>query len=87
MPIESNVVHAYYGDAPSWASTAAYLPLFGLTGAVSAFAQKKSRWLRGLLLALAVCCVMPVLCGAFALETNIATRWWYGVALMTTGLR
>ena len=33
MPIESNVVHAYYGDAPSWASTAAYLPVFGLTGA------------------------------------------------------
>ncbi|MFR6027392.1 MAG: YfhO family protein [Christensenellales bacterium] len=85
MPIESNVVHAYYGDAPSWASTAAYLPLFGLTGAVSAFAQKKSRWLRGLLLALAVCCVVPVLCGAFALETNISyTRWWYGLALMLT---
>ena len=85
MPIESNVVHAYYGDAPSWASTAAYPPLFGLTGAVSAFAQKKNRWLRGLLLALAVCCVVPVLCGAFALETNISyTRWWYGLALMLT---
>lgn len=32
MPIESNVVHAYYGDAPSWASTAAYLPLFRSDG-------------------------------------------------------
>ena len=85
MPIESNVVHAYYGDAPSWASTAAYLPMFGLTGVLSAFAQKKARWLKGLLLALAVCCVAPVLCGAFALETNIAyTRWWYSLALMLT---
>ena len=53
MPIESNVVHAYYGDAPSWASTAAYLPVFGLTGAVALFGQKKHRWLKGLLLALA----------------------------------
>ena len=85
MPIESNVVHAYYGDAPSWASTAAYLPVFGLTGAVALFGQKKHRWLKGLLLALAVCSAVPVLCGAFALETNVAyTRWWYGVALMTT---
>lgn len=42
MPIESNVVHAYYGDAGSWCSTAAYLPVFGMTGAaVFAFAQKK----------------------------------------------
>lgn len=37
------------------------------------------------MLALAVCCVVPVLCGAFALETNISyTRWWYGLALMLT---
>ena len=40
MPIESNVLHAYYGDADSWTSTAAYLPLFGATGtAVFAFAR------------------------------------------------
>ncbi|MFQ9448471.1 MAG: hypothetical protein ACLR4A_15025 [Christensenellales bacterium] len=40
---------------------------------------------QGPLLALAVCCVVPVLCGAFALETNISyTRWWYGLALMLT---
>ena len=85
MPIESNVVHAYYGDAPSWASTAAYLPLFGLTGVFAAFTQKKNRSLKGLLLTLAVCSAVPVLCGAFALETNIAyTRWWYGLALMET---
>ena len=85
MPIESNVVHAYYGDAPSWASTAAYLPMFGLTGVAAMFAQKNNRWLKGLLVALAVCSVVPVLCGAFALETNVGyTRWWYGVALMTT---
>ena len=86
MPIESNVVHAYYGDAGSWCSTAAYLPVFGMTGAaVFAFAQKKQRWLKALLLALLACSVVPVLCGAFALETNVGyTRWWYGLALMTT---
>lgn len=86
MPIESNVVHAYYGDAGSWCSTAAYLPVFGMTGAaVFAFAQKKQRWLKLLLLTLLICSAVPVLCGVFALETNVGyTRWWYGLALMTT---
>ena len=84
MPIESNVLHAYYGDAPSWCSTASYLPVFGLTGAVVfAFAQKAQRWLKALLAALLLCSVVPVLCGAFALFTNMAyTRWWYGLALL-----
>ncbi len=84
MPIESNVLHAYYGDAPSWSSTASYLPVFGLTGVtVFVLAQKAQRWLKALLAALAVCSVIPVLCGAFALFTNSAyTRWWYGLALM-----
>ncbi|MBQ4264518.1 MAG: YfhO family protein [Clostridia bacterium] len=84
MPIESNVLHAYYGDAPSWSSTACYLPLFGLTGsAVFAFVQKKQRWLRALLAALLTCSAIPVLCGTFALFTNVGyTRWWYGLALL-----
>lgn len=86
MPIESNVVHAYYGDAGSWCSTAAYLPVFGLTGAVVfAFAQKKQRWLKALLLALAAASCVPALCGLFALETNTGyTRWWYGLSLLLT---
>ena len=86
MPIESNVVHAYYGDAPSWSSTAAYLPLLGLTGTcVFAFAQKGNRWLKALLAALLLCSAVPVLCGAFALFTNTSyTRWWYGLVLLLT---
>ena len=86
MPIESNVLHAYYGDAPSWSSTAAYLPMLGLTGAAAfAFAQKKQRWLKALLLTLLFASAVPVLCGAFALFTNTAyTRWWYGLALLLT---
>ena len=86
MPIESNVVHAYYGDAPSWSSTACYLPVFGFTGAaVFLFAQRTQRWLKALLAALLIACAVPALCGAFALFTNIAyTRWWYGLALLLT---
>ena len=86
MPIESNVVHAYYGDAPSWSSTACYLPVFGFTGAaVFLFAQRTQRWLKALLAALLITCAVPALCGAFALFTNIAyTRWWYGLALLLT---
>ena len=84
MPIESNVLHAYYGDAPSWSSTACYLPVFGLTGcAVFAARSKGQRWLKALLAGLLVCSAIPVLSSAFALFTNSAyTRWWYGLALL-----
>ncbi|MBP3656778.1 MAG: YfhO family protein [Clostridia bacterium] len=84
MPIESNVVHAFYGDAYSWTSTACHLPALGLTGA-AVFASRRGHqgWLRALLMALLVCSAVPALCGAFALFTNLAyTRWWYGLALM-----
>ena len=86
MPIESSVVHAYYGDADSWCSTAAYLPVFGLTGVLAFLAAcKAQRWLKALLALLGVCSAVPALCGAFALFTNTAyTRWWYGLALMLT---
>lgn len=84
MPIESNVVHAYYGDAASWASTAAYLPVFGLTGAlVFAARSREQRWLKALLSVLLLASAVPLLGGAFALYTNTAyTRWWYGLSLM-----
>ncbi|MBP3427163.1 MAG: YfhO family protein [Clostridia bacterium] len=83
MPIESNVVHAFYGDAHSWSSTACHLPVLGMTGAAVLMGGRKHGWLRALLAALLVCSVVPVLCGAFALFTNVAyTRWWYGLALM-----
>jgi len=80
------VLHAYYGDAPSRSSTAAYLPMLGLTGAAAfAFAQKKQRWLKALLLTQLFASAVPALCGAFALFTNTAyTRWWYGLALLLT---
>ena len=86
MPIESGVVHAFYGDAPSWSSTACYLPMFGLTGAlVLLTVRRRHGWLKGLLGALALCSAVPALCGLFVLETNTAyTRWWYGLALMLT---
>jgi len=86
MPIESNVVHAFYGDAPSWCSTAAYLPVFGMTGAaVFLLAQKTQRWLKALTLSLLISSFIPVLCGAFALFTNVVyTRWWYGLVLLLT---
>ncbi|MBQ2948866.1 MAG: YfhO family protein [Clostridia bacterium] len=84
MPIESNVLHAYYGDAGSWCSTAAYLPAFGLTGAACFFFfQKKHRWLKALLGALLAASAVPALCGAFSLMTNTGyTRWWYGLSLL-----
>ncbi len=85
MPIESNVVHAFFGPADSWSSVAAYLPVFSLTGVFAFLAGKKMRWLKALLLALFLCSAAPVLCGAFSLFTSSSyTRWWYGLTLMTT---
>lgn len=85
MPIESGVVHAFYGTADSWSSNAAYLPVFSLTGVFAFFFTKKNRWLKALLCALLFASAVPLLCGAFALFTNASyTRWWYGLALMTT---
>ena len=82
MPIESGVVHAWYGTAQSWSSTAAYLPAFGMTGAlVFMKAPRRQRWLRALLLLLLAASCVPALSGAFALWTNLGyTRWWYGLA-------
>lgn len=84
MPIESGVVHAWYGDAPSWSSCAACLPVFGLTGtAVFLSSPGRERWLRRLLALLALCSCVPVLCGAFALWSNLDyTRWWYGLSAL-----
>lgn len=89
MPIESNVVHAFYGRSGSWCSTAAYLPAFGMTGVAVFLADfrsdGKNNWLRSLLLLLLACSFVPALCGAFALFSNSAyTRWWYGLSLMAT---
>ncbi len=86
MPIESNVVHAYYGDAASWSSTACYLPAFGLTGALVLFGTRRAHgWLKALLCVLFVFCAVPALCGLFVLETNTNyTRWWYALALLLT---
>ena len=60
------------------------MPVFGLTGAfVFVVTSKKERWLKALLAALLACSTVPVLCGAFALFTNVNyTRWWYGLALL-----
>ena len=88
MPIESNVVHAFYGQAASWSSTAAWLPLFGAAGTCAFFLSGRSKeqaWLRRLIILLFVFSFIPMLCGLFVLESNQTyTRWWYGLVLLMT---
>ena len=86
MPIESNVVHAYYGDAASWSSTAAWLPLLGFAGTLTFLMfQKGNPWLKRLLILLLAFSFIPILSGLFALESNLTyTRWWYGLVLIMT---
>lgn len=87
MPIESGVVHAFYGQAASWTSTAAWLPLFGAAGTFVFLVKcpETQRWLRRLIILLIILSFIPVLCGLFVLESNQTyTRWWYGLVLMMT---
>ena len=82
MPIESGVVHAFYGDAASWSSTSAYLPLVGIVPAVWFFGRRPKGWLHALLAALVLASLLPAVNRLFTLGANdVYTRWWYAFAL------
>lgn len=66
-----------------WASVAAWLPLFGMTGVI-AFLQSKSRgWLKKLLPFLLLCTVVPILNSIFQMFVmTYYARWFYMLTLM-----
>jgi len=83
MPIDSNVVHAFFGDASSWASVAAFLPLFGCALVVWHALARRKGWIHLLLVFLVFISIWPLANRAFTLGSSIFyTRWWYGLVLM-----
>lgn len=84
MPIESLSRHAFFNNAASYASVAAYLAVFGgVLALVFCITQWKRSWLAKFLPFLVLISLLPGLNAAFALfSDNAYTRWWYALVLM-----
>ena len=80
-PQDSGMCDTFF-EADPWASTGAYLPVFGVFCVVQYCLQKRD-WLGRLALALFVLYMVPVCNSAFSLFTNYGyTRWLYGLVLV-----
>ena len=68
----------YYPFGVLFASVAAYLPLFSLTGVISFIWAKRKSWMSVMLALCTVFAFVPVLNQAFsAFNTNYYARWYY----------
>lgn len=73
----------YPGIGAKWSSFAAWLPLFGLTGAIAWMKRVKKDWIAKLLIVLFVMTAVPILNNSFQLfNDNIYTRWFYMFVLI-----
>ena len=66
-----------------WTSLSAYLPLFGISGALAFIRTHKQHWLRTLLIVLLIMVMIPGLNSLFvAYNRSFYTRWFYMFTLM-----
>ena len=66
-----------------WASVAAWLPLFGMTGVIAFLQSKSKSWLKKLLPFLFVCSLVPLLNAIFQMfNMSYYARWFYMLTLM-----
>lgn len=66
-----------------WASIAAWLPLFGMTGVIAFLQSKSKSWLKKLLPFLFVCTLVPILNSIFQMFVmTYYARWFYMLTLM-----
>lgn len=83
MPIESGLVHAFYGDSASWSSVAGFLPMFGCALVLWHYLARPKGWLHVLLPVLVFCSICPPINRLFVLGSNSQyLRWWYGLVLL-----
>jgi hypothetical protein len=76
-------VNFFYGHEERWASIAAYVPMFGMSGIFAFFAAKKRSWLKVFVIFLIVCLFVPVLNSIFfKFESAYYARWMYMLLLM-----
>ena len=64
-----------------WTSTSCWLPMVGISLTI-AYLRDRRDWLVGLLMALFIICLSPLLTSSFTLFTNVYQRWWYMLVLM-----
>jgi len=76
----------FFPDANNkWASVAAWLPMFGLTGVFSFFKTKwkDGKWIKVILIACFLCAFIPILNSLFyAGNSSYYARWFYMMILM-----
>ena len=66
-----------------WASIAAWLPLFGMTGVIGFLQSKSKGWLKKLLPFLLLCTIVPILNSIFQMFVmTYYARWFYMLTLM-----
>lgn len=71
------------GTEERWASLAAWMPLFGMTGVLAYLTSKKGTWLRRIIILLAFMALIPTLNSAFILfNSSYYARWFYMPVLM-----
>lgn len=76
-------VNFFYGHQTRWASIAAYVPMFGMSGVFAFFVSKKHTWLKYLIIFVITCSFVPVLNSLFyALNSTYYARWFYMMVLM-----
>lgn len=76
-------VNFFYGHQERWASIAAYVPMFGVSGVFAFFASKKRPWLKYFTMFLILCLFVPVLNSMFfKFEAAYYARWMYMLLLM-----
>lgn len=66
-----------------WASNAVWVPLFGMTGAITYIWNRRKSWLSKFIIFLVVCSLVPVLNSLFVVgNTSYYARWMYMLAMM-----
>ena len=76
-------VNFFHGHAERWASIAAYVPMFGMSGVFAFMASKKRSWLKVFIIFLIACLFIPVLNSMFfAFNSTYYARWMYMLVLI-----
>lgn len=79
FPVDLTISNANF----SISSLGAWIPLFGMTGAIAWIQQRRKHWLKKLLYILLACAFIPVLNSAFNLfSVNYSAMWFYILTLM-----
>ncbi len=66
-----------------WASNAAWVPLFGMTGALTYIWNRRNSWLSRFIIFLVLCALVPVLNSLFfAGNTSYYARWMFMLVMM-----